>query len=88
MITTHLRLNWRQFARVMQYMPQTQREKEREFAIPDAKRQSPFTTARFSGNHLILTKVDEHGRYKDEYGVKLSRCQHRQLLGSQATVAS
>ena len=70
MITTHLRINHGQLARVIRNMPVDQATREKGFEIP--ANQSPYKRARFVGKQLILLKENKETATEDEYGVKLT----------------
>ena len=79
LVTNHLRLNWRQFLRVVNNLPRTREEREKGFPIPDKHDQSPYKTARIEGGQLVLLKEDPKTKQIDEYGVKLSDAQYPKL---------
>lgn len=80
MIIRHLRVNERQLNRVINNMPKNQAGRENGFPIPDSGNQSPYVSARFTGNHLVLLRLEKDGR-TTECGVKLNQGQQRALFG-------
>lgn len=87
LVTNHLRLNWRQFLRVVNNLPRTREEREKGFPIPDKHDQSPYKTARIEGGQLVLLRNNPKTGQIDEYGAKLADAQYLRLQGALAESA-